>query len=35
MDKIWDRNPSKSEVLGSCAGAKKINDHAKLTKVER
>ena len=23
MDKIWDRNPSKSEVIGCCGGDKK------------
>ena len=23
MDKIWDRNPSKSEVIGRCGGDKK------------
>ena len=28
MDKIWDRNPSKSEVtLAVVAGIKKTNDH--------
>ena len=26
MDKIWDRNPSKSEVI--VVGMKKTNDHA-------
>ena len=35
MDKIWDRNPSKSEVIGRCGGDKKTNDHAEPTKVER
>ena len=35
MDKIWDRNPLKSEVIGRCGGDKKTNDHAKLTKIER
>ena len=34
MDKIWDRNPSKSEVIGHCGGMKKQNDHAEPTKVE-
>jgi len=29
MDKIWDRNPSKSDVIGHCGG----DDHAELTKV--
>ena len=23
MDKIWDRNPSKSEVIGRCGGMEK------------
>jgi len=23
MDKIWDRNPSKSEVIGRCVGDEK------------
>ena len=23
MDKIWDRNPSKSEVIGRCGGDEK------------
>ena len=35
MDKIWYRNPSKSEVIGRCAGMKKTNDHVEPTKVER
>jgi len=43
MDKIWyrnpskseDRNPSKSEGLGRCGGDEKTNDHAEPTKVER
>ena len=36
IDKIWDRNPSKSEVIGRCgADEKKMNDHAEPTKVER
>ena len=34
MDKIWDRNPLKSEVIGHCGGMKKTNDHAEPTKVE-
>ena len=33
MDKIWYRNPSKSEVI--VAGMKKPNDHVEPTKVER
>ena len=32
MDKIWDRNPSKSEVIGRCGGDEKTNDHAEPTK---
>jgi len=32
MDKIWDRYPSKSEVI---RGWKTPNDHAETTKVER
>jgi len=28
MDKIWDRNPSKSEVSGRCGRDEKTNDHA-------
>ena len=35
MDKIWYRNPSKSEVIGHCDGDEKTNDHAEPTKVER
>jgi len=35
MDKIWYRNPSKSEVIGRCGGDEKTNDHAEPTKVER
>ena len=30
--KIWDVNPSKSEVIGHCDGNKKINDRAEPTK---
>ena len=26
MDKIWYRNPSKSEVIGRCGGDEKTND---------
>ena len=33
MDKIWDRNPLKSEVIGRCGGDE--NNHAEPTKVER
>ena len=33
MDKIWYRNPSKSEVIGRCGGdEKQKNDHAEPTK---
>ena len=28
MDKIWDRNPSKSEVIGHCGEDEKTNAHA-------
>ena len=34
MDKIWDRNPSKSDVIGRCGGDEKTKDHAELTNVE-
>ena len=33
MDKIWDRNPLKSEVIGRCGGDEKTNDHAEPTIV--
>ena len=33
MDKIWYRNPSKSEVIDRCGGdEKKPNDHAEPSK---
>ena len=32
MDKIWYRNPSKSEVIGRWGGIKKTNDHTEPTK---
>ena len=32
MDKIWYRNPSKSEVIGRCGGDEKTNDDAEPTK---
>ena len=32
MDKIWYRNPSKSEVIGRCGGDEKPNDHAEPRK---
>ena len=35
MDKIWYRNPLKSEVIGRGGGMKKPNGHAQPTKVER
>ena len=35
MDKIWYRNPSKSQVNGRCGGDEKTNDHAEPAKVER
>ena len=35
MDKIWYRNPSKSEVIGRCGGDEKTNAQAEPTKVER
>jgi len=35
MDKIWDRNPSKSEVIVRCGADEKTNDHAERTIVER
>ena len=35
MDKIWDRNPLKSEVIGRCGGDDKKNDYAEPTKVKR
>ena len=33
MDKIWYRNPSKSEVIGRCGGDEKLNDYAEPTEV--
>ena len=35
MDNIWDRNPSKLEVIGRCGRDEKMNDHAEQTKVKR
>jgi len=35
MDKIWDRNPPKSEVICRCGGDEKTNDHAEPTKVKQ
>jgi len=34
MDKIWYKNPSKSEVIGRSGGDEKMKDHAEPTKVE-
>ena len=34
MDKIWYRNPSKSEVIGRCGGDEKTNDDAEPTKSQ-
>ena len=34
MDTIWDRYPSKSEVIGRCSGDEKTNDHAEPTQIE-
>ena len=35
MDKIWDRDPLKSEVIGRCDEDEKTNDHAEPITVER
>ena len=35
MDKIWYRNPSKSEVIGRCGGDEKKTDHAEPTNSRR
>ena len=32
MDKIWDRNPSKSEVIGRCGGDEKTRMTTQLKK---
>ena len=34
MDKIWDENPSKSEVIGRCGGDKK-NEGSRRTDISR
>ena len=34
MDKIWDRNPSKSEVIGRCGGDEK-NEWSRRTNKSR
>ena len=33
-NKIWYRNPSKSEVIGRCGGDEKTKDQAEPTKVK-
>ena len=35
MDKIWDTNPLKSEVISCCGGDEETNDHAETIKIER
>ena len=35
MDKIWDRNPSKSGVIGRCGVDEETNDYEEPKKVER
>ena len=40
MDKIWDRNPSKSEVIGHCGGDEKNewprrNDKSQMLKKQK
>jgi len=35
MDKIWDRNPLKSEVIGCCGGDKKKEWPRRTDKVHR
>jgi len=35
MDKIWDGNPSKSEVIGRCGRDEKPKGHPEPTKVKR
>jgi len=34
MDKIWDRNPSKSEVIGRCGGDE-TNEWPRRTYIEQ
>ena len=34
MDKIWDRNPSKSEVIG-CCGGDETNERSRRTDKSR
>jgi len=36
MDKIWDKTPSKSEVIGRCVGDEKTNEWPRsIDTVER
>jgi len=35
IEKIWDRKPSKLEVIGRCGCDEKKPDHAEPTKVEQ
>ena len=35
MEEIWDRNPSKSEVIGHCGGDENPNKNAEPTHFER
>ena len=35
MVKIWDGNPSKSEIIGRCGGDEKKNDNAEPTKTNK
>ena len=35
MDKIWDGNPSKSEIIGRCGGDEKKSDNAEPTKTNK
>ena len=32
MDKIWHRNPVRSEIIGRCGGDEKNNDQAENAK---
>jgi len=34
MDKIWDGNPLKSEVIGCCGEDEKMTDHAEPKQLE-
>ena len=33
LDKIWDRNPSKSEVIGLFGGDEKTDENVETTKL--